>query len=143
MAVDRSEVILDKEIFEVLSSDKRIDILKSLNTRRKTNSELAREFSLQESTMHHHLTHLYCSICRVLYIYLNSKIMFKTLRPGHIGEPDEASGDQSFSFSLCDLPYHCNCPDDCTGILFPQKEELHLKFMIIFAFHRIFLIVLY
>ncbi|WP_052418631.1 ArsR/SmtB family transcription factor [Methanolacinia paynteri] len=58
MAVDKSEVILDKEIFEVLSSDKRIDILKSLNTRRKTNSELAREFSLQESTMHHHLMKL-------------------------------------------------------------------------------------
>jgi ArsR family transcriptional regulator, arsenate/arsenite/antimonite-responsive transcriptional repressor len=56
--VDKSEVILNKEIFEVLSSDKRIDILKSLNKRRKTNSELAREFSLQESTMHHHLMKL-------------------------------------------------------------------------------------
>ncbi|NLO78207.1 MAG: winged helix-turn-helix transcriptional regulator, partial [Methanomicrobiales archaeon] len=56
--MDEKGVILNKELFEVLSSDIRIDILKSLNTRRKTNSELAKELSLKASTIHHHLERL-------------------------------------------------------------------------------------
>ena len=58
IVMDEKGVILNKELFEVLSSDTRIDILKSLNTRRKTNSELAKELSLKASTIHHHLERL-------------------------------------------------------------------------------------
>ncbi len=43
---------------KVLSSDSRIKILKSLNSRRKTVSELAAEFKLSKSTVHEHLAKL-------------------------------------------------------------------------------------
>lgn len=56
--MDEKGVVLNKELFEVLSCDTRINILKSLNTRRKTNSELAKELSLKASTIHHHLERL-------------------------------------------------------------------------------------
>lgn len=56
--MDEKGVILNKELFDVLSCDTRIDILKSLNSRKKTNSELAKELSLKASTIHHHLERL-------------------------------------------------------------------------------------
>lgn len=56
--MDEKGVVLNKDIFEALSCDKRIEILKSLNSRRKTNSELSKELSLNASTTHHHLEKL-------------------------------------------------------------------------------------
>jgi len=56
--MDEQGIVLNKDIFEILSSDTRIKILKSLNSRKKTNSELAKELSLESSTIHHHLKQL-------------------------------------------------------------------------------------
>lgn len=50
-----SEYIINKDIIESLSSDTRINLLKLLVCRKKTNSELSKELSLQESTVHYHL----------------------------------------------------------------------------------------
>ncbi len=49
---------LDKRVLKVLLSRTRIKILKSLNERRKTVSELSRELKLSKSTVYEHLTKL-------------------------------------------------------------------------------------
>ncbi|MBP2134134.1 DNA-binding transcriptional ArsR family regulator [Methanomicrobium sp. W14] len=56
--MDKKSIVLNKDIFEILSCDTRIDILKSLNSRRKTNSEISKELSLRSSTIHRHLEKL-------------------------------------------------------------------------------------
>ncbi|MDO8428416.1 MAG: winged helix-turn-helix domain-containing protein [Candidatus Diapherotrites archaeon] len=49
---------IDRETLKVLSSDVRSNILKSLQERRKTVTELAQEFNLSKSTLHEHLAKL-------------------------------------------------------------------------------------
>jgi DNA-binding transcriptional ArsR family regulator len=49
------EVILDKKTFEALAMDTRVNILKALKERRKTQSELSKELSLAPSTVSEHL----------------------------------------------------------------------------------------
>lgn len=56
--MNNDSIILDKETLDILSSDTRINILISLKSRRKTNSELADELSLTPSTTHFHLEKL-------------------------------------------------------------------------------------
>ncbi|EHQ35158.1 ArsR/SmtB family transcription factor [Methanoplanus limicola] len=53
--MEDSEYIIDKNIINSLSSDTRINVLKLLSVRKKTNSELSKDLSLQESTVHYHL----------------------------------------------------------------------------------------
>ena len=52
------DIVLTKDTFEVLASETRLDILKTLNTRRMTNTELAADLGLAKSTVHHHLQRL-------------------------------------------------------------------------------------
>jgi DNA-binding transcriptional ArsR family regulator len=52
------EYTIDKATIGSLSSDTRIQILRSLLQRRKTNAELCRELSLASPTIHHHLARL-------------------------------------------------------------------------------------
>lgn len=52
------DIVLTKDTFEVLASETRLDILKTLNTRRMTNTELAADLGLAKSTVHHHLQKL-------------------------------------------------------------------------------------
>jgi DNA-binding transcriptional ArsR family regulator len=49
---------LDKKALKVLASETRIDILKKLNTRHMTVSELSRALDLSKSTVYEHLTKL-------------------------------------------------------------------------------------
>jgi len=49
---------LDKTIFDVLSSGTRIDILKALDKRQRTVTELASELNLSKSTVYEHLSKL-------------------------------------------------------------------------------------
>jgi len=56
--MSNDSILLDKETLDILSSNTRITILKSLKSRRKTNSELADELSLTPSTIHFHLEKL-------------------------------------------------------------------------------------
>ena len=49
------EIILDKKTFKALAIDTRVDILKSLNKRRKTASELSKELHLSVPTIAEHL----------------------------------------------------------------------------------------
>jgi DNA-binding transcriptional ArsR family regulator len=53
MAEDK--ITLDREAFRTLASGTRVDILKSLDRRRKTLSELAKQFSMSVSTVKEHL----------------------------------------------------------------------------------------
>lgn len=46
---------IDRETLKVLSSDTRLDILKSLSERKKTVTELAENLNLSKSTVHEHL----------------------------------------------------------------------------------------
>ncbi|WP_052297242.1 ArsR/SmtB family transcription factor [Methanolacinia petrolearia] len=54
----KKNFILNKDVFEILACDTRIDILKSLSSRRKTNSEISKELSLQTPTIYRHLEKL-------------------------------------------------------------------------------------
>ncbi|MCE5338957.1 MAG: winged helix-turn-helix domain-containing protein [Methanomicrobiaceae archaeon] len=52
------DIVLTKDTFEVLASETRLTILKTLNTRRMTVTELADNLDLAKSTIHHHLQRL-------------------------------------------------------------------------------------
>lgn len=54
----KNEITLDKEALKVLASDTRIDILKKLNLRRMTITELSSSLNLSKATVHEHLTKL-------------------------------------------------------------------------------------
>jgi len=49
------EIVLDKKTFEALAIDTRVNIMKALKERRKTQSEIAKELSLAPSTISEHL----------------------------------------------------------------------------------------
>ena len=51
-----TEITLDKKTLEALALDSRIDILKALKQRRKTQAELARELKLSAPTISEHLS---------------------------------------------------------------------------------------
>lgn len=51
-------ITLDREAFRVLASETRIDILKSLDIRRKTLTELSAEFGMSASTIKEHMDNL-------------------------------------------------------------------------------------
>lgn len=52
------DIVLTKDTFEVLASETRLTILKTLNERRMTITELADDLDLAKSTVHHHLQRL-------------------------------------------------------------------------------------
>ena len=52
------DIVLTKDTFEVLASEIRLTILKTLNERRMTTTELADDLDLAKSTVHHHLQKL-------------------------------------------------------------------------------------
>lgn len=52
------DIVLTKETFEILASGTRLTILKTLNKRRMTITELADNLDLAKSTVHHHLQRL-------------------------------------------------------------------------------------
>lgn len=54
----REKITLDRKTFEALSSGLRIDILKRLDERAKTISELSREINIYKSSIHRHLCRL-------------------------------------------------------------------------------------
>lgn len=51
-------ITLDREVFKALASDTRLDILKALDERQKTVTELARELELNKATVFEHLEKL-------------------------------------------------------------------------------------
>lgn len=51
-------ITLDREVFKALASDTRLDILKALDVRQKTVTELARELDLNKATVFEHLEKL-------------------------------------------------------------------------------------
>ena len=51
-------IVLKKEIFDALSSETRLKILKKLDERRKTVTELAKELNCHKSAIHRHLQKL-------------------------------------------------------------------------------------
>lgn len=53
--MEEGKITLDKKAFRVLASESRIGILKSLDERRKTLSELSKEFGLSPPTVKEHL----------------------------------------------------------------------------------------
>lgn len=55
-AVDK--ITLDREVFKALASDTRLDILKALDVRQKTVTELAKELGLNKATVFEHLEKL-------------------------------------------------------------------------------------
>jgi len=55
---EEEKITLDKQAFKALASDTRIGMLKSLNVRRKTLSELAKEHGMSVSTVKEHLDNL-------------------------------------------------------------------------------------
>lgn len=55
-SVDR--ITLDREVFKALASDTRLDIMKALDVRQKTVTELARELNLNKATVFEHLEKL-------------------------------------------------------------------------------------
>jgi len=55
---EKEKITLDKKTFKTLASDTRIGILKSLGVRRKTLSELAKEYGMSVSTIKEHLDNL-------------------------------------------------------------------------------------
>jgi len=55
---DEEKITLDRETFKTLSSGTRIDIIKSLGVRRKTLSELSKQFGMSVSTVKQHLDNL-------------------------------------------------------------------------------------
>jgi len=52
------KITLDKEVFKTLASGTRVDILKSLDVRRKTLTELSKQFGMSVSTIKEHLDNL-------------------------------------------------------------------------------------
>ena len=50
-----AKVTLDMETFKALASETRLQVLRALDERRKTLSELAREMELNKATVHEHL----------------------------------------------------------------------------------------
>ncbi len=58
--IDMTEekITLDKEVFKTLASGTRVDILKSLDSRRKTLSELSKQLGMSVSTVKEHLDNL-------------------------------------------------------------------------------------
>jgi len=52
------KITLDKEVFKTLASGTRVDILKSLDMRRKTLTELSKQFGMSVSTVKEHLDNL-------------------------------------------------------------------------------------
>ena len=54
----REKITLDRKTFDVLSSGLRIEILKRLDERAKTVSELSREINFYKSAVHRHLSKL-------------------------------------------------------------------------------------
>jgi DNA-binding transcriptional ArsR family regulator len=52
------KITLDKEVFKTLASGTRVDILKSLDRRRKTLSELSKQLGMSVSTVKEHLDNL-------------------------------------------------------------------------------------
>lgn len=52
------KITLDKEVFKTLASGTRVDILKSLDRRRKTLSELSKQLGMSVSTIKEHLDNL-------------------------------------------------------------------------------------
>ncbi|MCX6817868.1 MAG: winged helix-turn-helix domain-containing protein [Candidatus Aenigmarchaeota archaeon] len=52
------KITLDRQVFKTLASGTRVDILKSLDQRRKTLSELARQFNMSVSTVKEHLDNM-------------------------------------------------------------------------------------
>jgi len=55
---EEEKITLDRNTFKTLASDTRVGILKSLTVRRKTLSELAREYKMSVSTVKEHLDQL-------------------------------------------------------------------------------------
>ena len=49
------KITIDRKTFKTLASDTRVGLLKSLNVRRKTLSELSREHRMSVSTIKEHL----------------------------------------------------------------------------------------
>ena len=56
--MEEEKITLDRKTFKTLASDTRINILKSLDQRRKTLSELSKQFSMSVSTVSEHLGNL-------------------------------------------------------------------------------------
>ena len=56
LGVDK--ITLDREVFKALASDTRLDILKALDVRQKTVTELAKELELNKATVFEHLEKL-------------------------------------------------------------------------------------
>lgn len=56
--MEEEKITLDRKAFKSLASDTRIGILKSLDRRRKTLSELSKEFGMSVSTISEHLSNL-------------------------------------------------------------------------------------
>ena len=52
------KITLDRDVFKALASDTRLDILKALDVRQKTVTELARELDLNKATVFEHLEKL-------------------------------------------------------------------------------------
>ncbi len=50
-----AKVTLDRDTFKALASETRLDVMRALDERRKTGSELARELDLNKATVHEHL----------------------------------------------------------------------------------------
>jgi len=53
-----SKIVIDREVFAALASDTRIEILKQLDERRKTLSEMSRAIGCNKSAIHKHLSKL-------------------------------------------------------------------------------------
>ena len=53
--MDEENIVLDKKSFEALAGETRIKILKSLNSRQKTSTELAQELNLAVPSIKEHL----------------------------------------------------------------------------------------
>ena len=56
--MDEEKITLDKKTFKTLASETRVNILKSLDRRRKTLSELSKELKLSVSTVKEHMDSL-------------------------------------------------------------------------------------
>lgn len=56
--VSVDKITLDREVFKALASDTRLDILKALDVRQKTVTELAKELDLNKATVFEHLEKL-------------------------------------------------------------------------------------
>ena len=55
---DEEKIVLDRSAFRALASDTRVDILKSLDERQKTLTELSHDLNLAVATVKEHIIHL-------------------------------------------------------------------------------------